>query len=226
MKLLLFLIATCTASFCINGMYEYSYDESFSNTSRHEIVQSYSTVMTLNLETEKLFSRRIEDVQPGDYILSHNGYFTYVKEIRRVNITNPQLYCRKNVDDRGEFRISAGLQGTHNVVFTDSQLNVINETVKYYNGNITVKQYGLYNFTDNINYHIDYSPDGEMEYYLNGIDVINQAAIVDFMNENEITSFKYDMETYTNVVNIIHSCEGIDLITESNSVIVNGLFFF
>jgi hypothetical protein len=248
--ILLALIASSLASFCINGLYEYSYDrvdgeDSFSQSYQ---ARSYSTAMVLDLNTEKLFSKRVDELNIGDYVLSHNGYFTYVRDIIRTNITNPQLYYRyrsstgyggyNSLYEYLDLSIDLAYEST-NVVFTDSEINIINDTTSFayhYDrlagqprpdvgiGSFST-QFGQYNFTDNIHYDISLV-NNHIRYYTRGVDIVNMAKIVDFVNDNNISSITVDGFVYENITATIHPCEAITIITDSGSATVNGLFFF
>lgn len=230
--ILLGLITCITASFCINGIYEYSYDWIEEGTNRGHYgyrIQSYSTAMVLDLKTEKLFSKRIDQLLPGDYILSHNGYFTYVTNTSVSYIDHPQLYYRDHRYNTKNAHIDVGLDiypDCTNIVFTDSQLNLVNNSMSISEDNgISVYQFGLYNFTDNIKYDMRYSGYSIM-YYINGIDVINKSEILDFIIANNITTFERYDSVYSNLSATIYPCDAIDITTESGSATINGLFFF
>lgn len=239
--IILSFIACVFSAFCINGLYEYSYTDRYSVYHDYRI-RSQSTVMVLDINTEQLHSRKVSELMIGDYVLSHNGYFTHVKGIVLTNIEQPQLYYRylKYTDDSclsGTYAaVSIDIRPYYeNIVFADSRLNTINNTINVVasngigctiNGTCDI-QFGLYNYTDNIHYDMYENEYDNLMYYCRGMNTINMAVIVDYINKNNITNFTTQYsEQYHNVSAKIHPCEAAEIITESGSATVNGLFFF
>lgn len=230
---LLTLMSCGLAAFCINGQYNYSYDYLYiwdPDYGYHDYtVRSYSTVMLLD-NSGKLQTRNVDQVQIGDYVMSHNGYFTTVTNVTLTTITNPQLYYRRgDVGEYDEAYTQVGIDIKpyfNNVIFTDSLPNLFNRTVWEYSPNefATAYQFGLSNFTDSIVYDI-YPSDGYLNYYLGGVRVINMAEVLDYIITENITSFSHGSITYYNIDAGISSCDAIDITTDSGTVMVNGLSF-
>ena len=232
--ILLTLMSCDLTAFCINGRYDYSYDYLYVwdyNYGFHDYtVRSYSTVMMLDLDTGKLLTRNVDQVQIGDYVLSHNGYFTYVTNVTLTTIANPQLFYRRGiVNEYDEPYTQVGLDikpEYENVIFTDSDPNVFNRTVGEYfpNSYASAYQFGLSNITNNIAYDIYYA-DGYLNYYMGGVRIINMAEVLNYISAQNITSFSYTSITYYNIEAAISACDAVEITTEIGTLMVNGLSF-
>jgi hypothetical protein len=220
----LLFVTSVLGSFCMNGAYHYNLTYSSGRT-YDTVVKSFSNAIVIDPVTLRTYSKNVADLKRNDYVMG-DGEYTWIKSIELVNISNPQLYFRKNMAGRdGYIEASVALQSDYdNIIFADSEISVLNKTVKYFGyGNTNVMQFGVFNFTD---IHYDIFNAGEIIYYgLGGVDVMNMAAILDYISSNEITSYSYTGYEYKINRAEILECVGVNIVTDSGSITINGLLF-
>lgn len=175
--ILLTLVTSITASFCINGEYNYEYGyDNVINISNNKLL---STVKAITYRGFNVLS--IDQLKVGDYIESFDGQYTQIVDITE-KVINPRIFASSH-SDNGAF---------------------CNDGITYVSINLLYNDYNYYSvFTDNIPIVANYT---NVNNYVTTKNCMNQKSINEFGNITLMNIDHTKYTTMESIITVSSNC--------------------